>query len=68
MYQIKETISLEDIQQQSQLNWIIYVTQRENIDTIKMFTYDTILNKTYEAEQGTSEKFFWQFALIEKNV
>lgn len=45
LYQIAETISLEDFQQQQHQKWITHVTGRENNDKIKMLTFHTTLYK-----------------------
>lgn len=41
LYQITKTTSLEDFQQQQQLKWVAYLTQRENNDIIMMITFHT---------------------------
>lgn len=48
LYQIIETASLEELQQQQQLKWIAHGTQRENNDIIKMLTFYKTSNKRLE--------------------
>lgn len=59
LYQITETISLDDYQQQQQLKWIEHVTQRKNTDRIKMLIFDTTSDKSFVVHSCSHiEEFF----------